>query len=833
MTIEKVLLAKNRSAFDRIVKLFQSLIVKNQVEADKYETQESLELYSSYEGAYEESDAIISYDISEYDLMKAGFTPTESLHFIYNPTLLQNIINAKTDKRALNYMASMRTNRIKDYKELNPYYKPFVGLPANEEEYIEIENLDNIGGKQYIVLHEVNYTFYPKTYNRLYVERDIDIIYEKYDYLYLKYIEKPLIPYVIHNKGQFEICYYGEGILENNELQCFFESYNIAREEIMSFDYIEYFERTFDAYVDIMFFFILFYTFSLYCSKSLQRYATRDYTNDEIYDILDSNNLGVLKTLNMGLLRNVIAALPDLKANIGTRNVIDIIFDVVADSSISVKEYYLEKRYRTDDNGNLYINPQETYDKNVDLVFKEMAIKKGEDANFSPDKELSYEEVTYGDDTWGGTHGITDDSVKNDIKRAIKLELLQKDFSSVLTKYISITKIVDMYNKILSLTNKLGIFYQLNENRDNFLKDHKVLYKGFDITALSLYASWCLIFATLNGVTDPDYIVKEASEIEDVLYLRKSEQLSEAALAASHLEIDLGNGFKRTLGDYLSVEEINRYLVSFNYSGATLVSDVLKQYDANYEIIKAIDEKMNSKSDYAEYMVWSTIKKANMISKNITSLFKGHILYSECIKESDGDFWKYLEPILTNREPGYKIALKNESIEIQEAYRDYIKEISQGQIILAVDEKKIAGGENIHEIGLLVTEFMSYYTQLYKQNFSVGNDDPNNTTLFLLYSKVAEQIITESTDKLFLDEKIISDRMTSTGVMACLELLHYIIDRSKSENSIELILNIEQISHLMKFISIENPELIYKLTGEKHITPCSINIGLEEAVSFN
>jgi hypothetical protein len=388
-----------------------------------------------------------------------------------------------------------------------------------------------------------------------------------------------------------------------------------------------------------------------------------------------------------------------------------------------------------------------------------------------------------------------------------------------------------MYNKILALTNKLGIFYQLNENRDNFLKDHKVLYKGFEVKALSLYAAWCLIFAMLNGVTDPDYIIQDASEIEDVLCLRKSEQIYESAVNASYIEIELGNGYKRTVGDYLSLEEIQKYMVSFNFSDATPVSDVLKQYDANYEIIKALDEKIYNTSDYAEHNVWSSIKKANMISKNIANLFRGYVLYSECIKNSDGDFWKYLEPVLTNREPGYKITLREECIAVQETYRDYIMGISQGQIILAVDEKAIAGGENIAEIGILFNEFMSYYTQLFRQNFTVGNDDPNNT-LCLLYAKVAERIFTESSEEVNLYEKIVRDKMASRGVMANIELLHYITDISKNKDFLEIVLSFEQKTNLMKCLHIDSPLLDFEKHGERRFDKDRESISLSDAVDF-
>jgi hypothetical protein len=834
MSIEKILLAKNRSAFDRLIKMFESLIIKNEVEALKHETVESIESYNSYEGAYEESDSILSYSFSEDSLMKSGFTPMEAIRFIDNPLSLQNLINSKTDVRALNFIVAKRKERIKEYIELNPYYRMFLGLPTDEDEYIYVKNYDKMYSHEQntVLLHMVSYESYPKTYNKLFTDREIERIYEQYNYVYLKYIEKPLSPYVIHNKGQYDICYYKEGILQGNELQCFFESYTIAREEILSFDYIDAFERTYDRYTEIMFLFILFYTFILYCGKTLQRYAARDYTNDEIYDIIDSNNLSNLKRLNIGLLRNVVDALPDLQATIGTNNVIDVIFDIVADNSLTVKEYYLEKKFKTDEHGNVRIDPDKTYDKNVDLVFQEVSIKKGDEVVFSNDNELTYEEVVAADDTWGGVKDISTEELKESIKKEIKLELLQKDFSSVLTKYISISKIVDMYTKTLNLNNKLGLFYQLNENRDNFLKDNKYIFHGIEVTALSIYAAWCLTFATLHELDDPDYIVKEASSIEDVLYLRNSNQLSQDTLATSQIEINIGNGFKRKISQYLTKEEINKYLVHFTFSDITSISDVLKQYDNNHEIIKAIDEKININTDYDEYTVWVAIKQANMISKNINTLFQGYTNYSEYIEANDPDFWKYLEAIITDMEIGYRTNLKTLLMELQEAYKQYIITVTQGQIVLAVDEADAAGGENIAEVALLFNEFMSYYTQLYKYEFSVGYDNPEENSLGFLYSKIFEKMISEEQNILTLTENIVSDRGKSYGILANFELAHYFIDISKSENSLTLTLSYDKFKDIMKTIYSEHPELEYIKSGEHFFTHSKEEVNLIEAVSF-
>ena len=45
MTVESVLVAKNRDQFDKIISFMRSLIFKNQVEADEVETKDTLNAY--------------------------------------------------------------------------------------------------------------------------------------------------------------------------------------------------------------------------------------------------------------------------------------------------------------------------------------------------------------------------------------------------------------------------------------------------------------------------------------------------------------------------------------------------------------------------------------------------------------------------------------------------------------------------------------------------------------------------------------------------------------------------------------------------------------------
>lgn len=788
MNIEAKLLSKNRDAFNRVVTMMESLIVKDTRAAELAETTESLSAYEEYCHAFEGNDSVLDYQFTTSELLEVGFTPTQAAQYMMYPKKLQTLLIYGHDGvKAL--MKKKRAERIAQYVEHNPYYRPFCGLPADESEYIKVVNSDKVkdSDPDYIYLHQATYSAFPKTYNRLYYERDIDIIFKDYDFQYLKFIEEPMTPYAIRNKGTFDICYYSTNALNSNELDYFFEAYNTARQEIMTLDYIKAFEMTYSAYSNTMFALILYYTFNLFSVKILDRYAVRDYTDDEIYDILDSNGLSKLKTLNMSLLKRVVKYLPDIKANLGTQKIIDIIFDIVADNTLTVKRLYLTKKYHIDGFGNTIIKKDGIYSDHVDLVFKEKTIRQGSEASFTSDAEHEYLKIVNEDDTWGGTHGMSPDE-KAKVKTQMKEQLLSADFATIMTKYIGISKVVDMYSKTVSANDKLGLFFQANSYYNNFLKDDTILYNGMEVTVLSIYAAWCLIYGTLNGLSDPDYIIKDISTIEGIMRLRKAGAVVTDAANISEITIDLGNGYNKKLGDYLTDEEISRYLVKFNYNQDTSIEEILKQYDDNWDIIKAIQDKLNTQSNYDEYAVWNEILKANQASSSINDLFGGFETYSTCIKARDAEFYKYIQTLSGNVD---REALCRIAAELKQAFTDYVHEKTSGLLNIMTDENDATSSESLDQIAVLFESFLSCYDQLYSQESHVGYDDPGENSLVLLYAKMCESFVSSETEIIELIDRIVQDCSLSKDVLGYLWLDHYIYDTTKTENFEDLFLDYE------------------------------------------
>ena len=803
MNVESLLVTKNRDKFDRLISFMKSLIVKNEVEADNVETTDTASQYSLYEKAFLKRDMATNYQLVFTDMVEFGFTELNARKYSQDPSLFQTEY-MKGNELCKQYLNKLRSKRVSEYTENNKYYRQFCGLPYDESQFISINNTDKVNedDPDTIYLHEVNIEKYPKTYSRLFYERDIENVYSENNFMYLTFIENPMNPYDIRNKGQFEICYYDKNLLDNSELEYWFEVYDIAKNEILLIDYIDAFQNSYGAYVNVMYMFILSYAFNLYCAKMLEKYSVRDYSDYEIYDILDSNGLSNLKNLDISLLRRVVKRLPDIQTYIGTDKVIDIIFDIVADDSLTVKRYYLNKKYNVDSEGNTTINNEDLYNKSVDLVFVEKTVNRGSDVSSVMDTEYDYETITMDDDTWGGTLGTDDIETKRAIKNAMKKELLAADFSSIMTKYIGLTKVVNMHVKLVDANSKLGLFYQYSNIIGNKLSSDSVSYNDIETTPLCVYAAWCITHGILNGATDPDYIISEMSTIEGIMKLRTTDKIQIDVDNLKDVEIDLGNGYSRTLGYYLTDEEIEKYLVKFNFNSNTSIEDILNDYEENYKIIEDIQNKIEKSYDYSEYKVWETLLKANTTSILIKDLFGNSENYSDYIKNNSKSFYNSFKIELDSANTTSK--MKDLNTRLYKTFSNYLSSISNNELIYATSEDDVVGGENLSDVAALFNQFMSVYTQLFKQDYHVSYDDSTEHVLALLYAKCIDIFKSEDKDILQLVEQKVIDILKTTGLYDYLELLYYKIkDVLNVKQDIEIVLEDVIVSEVFKYVRSE------------------------------
>jgi len=761
--LEKDILTKYINIFDRYIKFLSRIVIKNEVEAEKYETPEIYNNYLEYKYAYEKSDTFEDYNITRELLEVYGFNDAEINMYLNDKKKMFE--NLEIDYRIKNLLVDIRRSILSHYKESNYYYKAYCGIPRDESEKILLDDLDIVGNKIYI--HEINITEKPNTYKWLFLEKNIEKFIDKYpDFEYLLFLERPLTPYFLREAPQYTILRYDENILNEQELSEFFEAYNNAREYIFNVFYIPFFDK-YQTYSVIQLELILFATTLNYFSSFLKNFSLRKYSIEDIYDVLDNYGLSNLKNIkNITLLRTIIENLYDLERVRGSDKVFDMVLSLVGDKSIDIRRYFLSKQYKTDNTGNTKIDVDKKYEDNVNLIFIEKIIKSSKLNSAIETLKIDYHDFVSSDDTWGGVVDIDSKETKYKIKEFIRKELLSKNFSQLQTKYISISKMIDIYNSYADMNNFVGLMFQLNDMYDNFLTKDSILFnEEFSVKPLSLFAAWSYINGLIFGVDTADDIILEKTALADIMYLRKtSDLLSDEEFIKNNI-LDLGKNIKMKIKNILHNEEIKKYLVHFNINlDETTIDEVFDQYGTNKNVIKSILKKLEETDDYKKYNAWYYLYKANVINKRLKYLYSGYNKYSEYLSVFEPRLWDYINPYILYNLGDRKEKLINLAINISKTLYNYFSFKTYYKYKFSSSYESMSDTSSIlQDIYLILKEYMSIYTQMYKIDFNYNlTDTPfnkvkifyndyyiNKSDIILHVLNINEKRLGEKYDKLF------------------------------------------------------------------------------------
>ena len=169
MTIENLLISKNRSEFDKIISFLKTIVIKNEVEGDEVETTTTAIAYEDYKSALLGHDTSLSYQFSQEMLEEFGFIEDRAKRYYFNPKQFQTDY-MRGNALCKAFLNTLRKQRYSSYIESNPYYRQFCGLPYDDSQIIWIKNTDKVSDSDpdEIYLHNVNSKNYPKTYSRLF-----------------------------------------------------------------------------------------------------------------------------------------------------------------------------------------------------------------------------------------------------------------------------------------------------------------------------------------------------------------------------------------------------------------------------------------------------------------------------------------------------------------------------------------------------------------------------------------------------------------------------------------------------------------------------------------
>jgi len=586
MSFENVYRSETGAAeIEKVANFIGSLVIKNKYEANRGETAESIANYYAYYGAYTKTDTLADYDIESrikykeyvHTLMSSDKTKPYNYSLSVLDTLTNSSISELVSKSNSllykDYLTALRVARIYLYDERNEYYRQFMGVPNTPEQTVYLVNVDiddlgyteitdfstppdpssqyyyynteekthlpitiklnnwqaglDIYGKLFrvnlIKAHEITSENNPLTYSYYILQGHIDEIIEQYpNYNYLRFIGESFTPFKLRSMGNYSIIKYKKNILKGTELTYFFKAYNKARTQVL-LDYIDGFDSKQPLYNILMLENLLYYTVINYSNTYIEKYSLGIYTEKNLDDILNSHGYSALtKISDVTLKQRIVRNLNELIANKGNNYVLDLILEkILEDPNSQLKRYYLEKKYKTGDDSSISIDTSKGLENSIDLVFREVSATDVNSIS-SADVIHDYGVFVSKDKLWGGWSDDDSNMMQTKKKEVLKKQLLSLNFNSILTRYITLTRTVDIIESQREIRDMLYIMLKFfNENESPEFFEVKTSFNSdISVPAAALFGAICWL-QQMKNYSDPDTIIKDNCVINSTAVFRQ------------------------------------------------------------------------------------------------------------------------------------------------------------------------------------------------------------------------------------------------------------------------------------------------------------------------
>lgn len=493
------------SKLQTLTRLMNNIIVKQELRASKFETEEIYLQYEKYKFAIEELDVLEDYD-GTWDLLTlTQLLPGVSVSVLekvvdgtINTSYLyeENIIT-KEDVEIL--LDNRRKWRIDTYVEKNNYYRMLIGLPPVEDGY---EDFVYVDGKP---IHEITVLeFYRlKRSGKLEV-----IIAENPDKEYLQYIGKDISLFDAREAEQFQVLW----VEENTESSIYREMFNRERKTYMktyhnfhlthSTDYNEAFEL-----IQLKLRACIYFEIQLY-SPALDKST---FSREESEQLFKEFGLSFPKNMPATYRDAISFVLSYMVMFKGTNFAVTFIADRVF-AGLKLYKYFIRKRHKM---GIKYpvdpeTPPDQVYD--VDFILRPFDATNILDSK-DPTREeliLTYDDVVAMDPRWRDTDEL-------------KQYVFSSDFSYLESKFISLDNMIDL----TQISNGMGIISRMIIENKKIFESFKFVYNvtGVDHSFFNIWIYFlALYFAMIERLKTvaPDTM----SSISKLLGFRVPEEIN-------------------------------------------------------------------------------------------------------------------------------------------------------------------------------------------------------------------------------------------------------------------------------------------------------------------
>lgn len=609
-------------------------ITKDQNEALKYETIESLRDADLYLSTIEGSSTFDMYQYNRDVIIRSGVPEYLVLDCIRDPYKIPLNLRDITFKNIKEYT-------IDNYIELNNYYRMLNGKPNINSEKLYIDPIEYD-----IYVEDIDFTKSIDEFSdyEIKILESLDIIKilrEEYPELrYINFLGGNGIPYHISRRTE------GFGLLRvpyinipeiTSKWKSMYENNRVYTLKTIYSDAFKYNNDYYDNFIQL---FIKVQTI-VSMVVDLPDYLIRK----EFFDIrsikymFESNGIEFFEEIPLKYQISMIKNLNTLiKFKSTTKNMIDIC-SLFGFDNIEIFKYYLLRDRNIDENGDYTFiykdiedpsDPDKTIsvlddEENYTLKFIKVPIEEMlDDYVREPGNLIGYDELTVEDQYWNGDKD----------PGLVKSEILKREFNIERSKYISIDSIYEMSN----LSFELSYFFNILFNSDMKILlqlqipfiDANASFKLVDII-FYLY----LLMYEQNGISDD--ILDTTSKVLHVKGFNFKANLGEIATWLAKQE--------KTLAE-MGIDKFNTQtnVVSYN--------QLLEIYTTNRDIYKHLIDQMYNADNIEIYNIYKKIYDSLMVTTMNNSIFKledGEIAptYTDYFKEKNAILYNHILYIRT------------------------------------------------------------------------------------------------------------------------------------------------------------------------------------------
>ena len=577
--------------------IYEGIVFKNEEEANKYETLDTIKLSDRYADIIEGKSTFKFFDYDMELLNQVPYlTKKQKLQMARNNALIPD-----SAKELLHKLAAERF--IANYEEPNNYYRMLNGLPNTDDAGIHLTpeqcymiDVDDFDFGKYV--HEMT----PEEINILNVFSVLDLIKEEYpDKKYLNFLgDKKINPYIARRLPNFSVLYLPSS--ESTEVHNkFLERLEVNRVFFLKTVYSEAYKFRSDYYDNFIIIMILLQSFADMITLAPEYIIRREvFDLRTIQYIFESQGCEFYPEIPLKYQKRLVKNLNRLiKYKSCDKNLVDIV-SLFGFDDIKLFKYYILRMPIVNEDGSYRHDTIEDpktgkdipdYENNYELKFLRVPIDEIADEhmrNYLNYKD--YDTITTSDQYWDGPYD------HNEIKHAI----LEKEFNVTMTKYLS----VDSVYSLTELSFQLVYFINMvmfNGSIDN----SKVILQIPEISSTAEFP----FIDTLICLYSLMYIYQGFED--DIIY----DPIQYLAVMGFNFEVDMAALSTYVQEQGFTLEELGVSDFQIPKSGILTWNQLVEVYLKNKNIHDHLIKQINKANNKRIYDIYYNLYQSLMVTK--------------------------------------------------------------------------------------------------------------------------------------------------------------------------------------------------------------------------